>query len=75
MAGVVPRAIGALAHDPAELVVAIGPHIRVDAFEIGEEVARELERAAHGLDVVRRDGAKPHGDLAALIRLQLRDAG
>jgi YfiH family protein len=75
VAGIVPRAIDALAHDPAELIVAIGPHIRVDAFEIGEEVAREMEDAANGRAVVRREGAKPHGDLAALIRFQLRDAG
>ena len=75
VAGIVPRAIEVLAHDPAELVVAIGPHIRVGAFEIGEDVARALEHAANGRTVVQRDGAKPHGDLAALIRLQFRDAG
>jgi YfiH family protein len=75
VAGVVPRAIDALSHDCSELIVAIGPHIRVDAFEIGEDVAREMEEAANGRGVVRRDGAKPHGDLAALIRFQLRDAG
>ena len=75
VAGIVPRTIDGLSHDPAELVVAIGPHIRVDAFEIGEEVAREMEEAANGRAVVRRDGAKPHGDLAALIRFQLREAG
>ncbi|MDH3655812.1 MAG: peptidoglycan editing factor PgeF [Myxococcales bacterium] len=75
VAGVVPRTIDGLSHDPAELIVAIGPHIRVDAFDIGEDVARELEDAANGRAVVRRDGAKPHGDLAALIRFQLRDAG
>jgi len=75
VAGIVSRAIQTLAHDAADLVVAIGPHIRVEAFEIGEEVAREMERAAKGRAVVQRVGAMPHGDLAALIRLQLRDAG
>jgi YfiH family protein len=75
VAGIVSRAIEALSHSPAELVVAIGPHIRVEVFEIGEEVAREMEHAANGRLIVQRDGAKPHGDLAALIRLQLRDAG
>jgi YfiH family protein len=75
VAGIVATTIQALSHDPAELVVAIGPHIRVGAFEIGEEVAREMQRAASGDTVVRRDGAKPHGDLGALIRLQLREAG
>jgi YfiH family protein len=75
VAGIVPRAIHALSHDPAELLVAIGPHIRVDAFEIGEEVAREMEQASGGRAVVQRGGLRPHGDLAALIRLQLRDLG
>jgi hypothetical protein len=75
VAGIVSQAIQTLLHDPTELLIAIGPHIRVEAFEIGEEVAREMEHAANGRAVVRRDGAKPHGDLAALIRLQLRDTG
>ncbi len=75
VAGSVRRAIQALSHDPGELVVAIGPHIRVGAFEIGEEVARDMERAANGRTVVQHDGATPHGDLASLIRLQLRDSG
>lgn len=75
VAGVVPHAIDAISQNPAELIVAIGPHIRVDAFEIGEDVAHEMEETANGRAVVRRDGAKPHGDLVALIRFQLRNAG
>ena len=75
VAGIVSRAIETLSHDPADLVVAIGPHIRVEAFEIGEEVAREMEHAANGAKVVHRGDAKPHGDLAALVRFQLREAG
>lgn len=75
VAGIVRAAIQGLALDPAELVVAIGPHIRVGAFEIGEEVAGEMERAAGGERVIDRTGSKPHGDLAALIRSQLRGGG
>ena len=75
VAGVVPRAIEVLACEPAELVAAIGPHIRIGAFEIGEEVAREMEDAAGGRPVVDRSREKPHGDLAALVKLQLLDAG
>jgi len=75
VAGVVRSAIDALAHDPAELIVAIGPHIRVEAFEIDEDVARQMEEAAEGRAVVRRDASKPHGDLAALIQFQLHDLG
>jgi polyphenol oxidase len=74
-AGIVPRAIESLCHDPAELVVAIGPHIRVEAFEIGEEVAAAMEEASGGRVVIHRSGARPHGSLVALIRLQLRDLG
>ncbi|KPK16533.1 MAG: hypothetical protein AMJ62_04805 [Myxococcales bacterium SG8_38] len=75
VAGVVGRAVMSMEHPPGELVAAIGPHIRVGAFEVGEEVARELERAAGGHPVVEREGAKPHGDLAALVRLQLHHGG
>jgi YfiH family protein len=75
VANVVTQAIRALAHDPAELVVAIGPHIRVGAFEIGEEVARAMERAANGGAAVERRAGRLHGDLSALIRLQLLGCG
>jgi copper oxidase (laccase) domain-containing protein len=69
------RAVTALSDDPSSLVAAIGPHIRVDAFEIGEEVALQMERAAGGRVVVDRSRAKPHGDLSRLLRLQLLDVG
>ncbi|HSN82118.1 MAG TPA: peptidoglycan editing factor PgeF [Polyangiales bacterium] len=75
VAGVVGRAVVAMKQPPAELVAAIGPHIRVGAFEVGEEVARELELASKRRPVVERGADKPHGDLAALIRLQLLDRG
>jgi YfiH family protein len=75
VANVVAQAVRALAHDPGELVAAIGPHIRVGAFEIGEDVARAMERAANGRRVVERNGGSLHGDLAALIRLQLLGSG
>lgn len=75
VAGVVPNALRALGHEPAELVIAIGPHIRVGAFEIGEDVAGEMERVGGKGVVVRREGLKPHGNLAALIRVQLLRVG
>jgi YfiH family protein len=74
-AGIVPNAVRTLADDASVLIAAIGPHIRVGAFEIGEEVAREMERAAGGHQVVDRSYPKPHGDLARLVRFQLLDAG
>lgn len=75
VANVVTRAVEALGRTPAELVVAVGPHIRGDAFEIGEDVATELEAAAPGYDVVDRTRPKPHGLLVELVRYQLRKVG
>lgn len=75
IAGVVVRAVEAMSHAPRELIAAIGPHIRVDAFEIGEEVAVRMESAAPGRLVVDRRSDKPHGDLARLITYQLLAAG
>jgi hypothetical protein len=79
VAGVLLRAIEALellGTRPSELLAAVGPHLSVDAFEIGEEVAVQLEAAAPGQPVVRRlPGQKPHGDLRRLIAWQLAQAG
>jgi YfiH family protein len=75
VAGVVPNALRALGHSPSELLVAIGPHIRVAAFEIGDEVAAELQRVGGESSVQRRQGEKPHGNLSALIHTQLARIG
>lgn len=61
--------------DPGALVAAVGPHIRAAHFEVGDEVALAAEAAAPGAGVVVRGGAKPHVDLAALVRHQLLSAG
>lgn len=59
-----------------DLVAAIGPHISLRAFEVGEEVAQQLAAASPVGDVVSRDyGAKPHVDLRRILRGQLRRAG
>lgn len=69
--GATVAALAADGVDPADLVAAIGPCIEVDAFEVGEEVAREFAPA-----FVRRDlGARPHVDLVAAVRAQLQAAG
>jgi len=90
VAGVLPAALAALLDaagpgaTPAELVVAIGPHIRADAFEVGLEVAAALAEAA-GPDarVVREPvtpetgppPGSPRVDLAAVCGAQLARAG
>lgn len=67
------RALERLAGDAPELVAAIGPHISVDAFEVSEEIAAQLQLASPETDVVRRDrGPRPHVDLRRILRAQLR---
>jgi YfiH family protein len=59
-----------------DLVAAIGPHIEVCCFEVGEDVAAKLAALVPGLDVVdRRRGERPHVDLRAIVRAQLRALG
>jgi YfiH family protein len=60
----------------AGLLAAIGPHLSVDAFEVGEEVAGELAQAAGTDDVVARaSGRKPHVSLLRVVAHQLVAAG
>jgi hypothetical protein len=77
--GVVPATVEhlrALAGRGAEIVAAIGPHISAGAFEVGEDVADELARSSPVAGVVRRGSAeRPHVDLRAIVRAQLRAAG
>ncbi|MCA9606969.1 MAG: peptidoglycan editing factor PgeF [Myxococcales bacterium] len=60
---------------PSALVAAIGPHIRLDAFEVSEEVAERITAVAHGTVVVEARDPRPHVDLAAAVRAQLAHAG
>lgn len=59
-----------------ELLVAVGPHISVEAFEVSPEVAWELQEATPGRNVVRQQpGRRPHCDLRAVAHAQLVDLG
>jgi YfiH family protein len=61
---------------PGALVAAIGPHISVAAFEVGEDVALALARASSAEHPVKREpGQKPRVDLSAIVRAQLLDLG
>lgn len=75
--GVVGNAIEALAPDPTgrgRLVAAIGPHIRAERFEVGQDVAQQIAEASDA-SVVIAGTPRPHVDLARAIRIQLERAG
>lgn len=74
-ARIAEAAIARLGADPGIVLAAIGPHIRLGHFEVGPEVADRLEAVAHGVACADRTGDKPHVDLSAILRAQLRALG
>jgi len=59
-----------------EWVAAIGPHIEVCCFEVGEDVAQQLAACAPERTTVQRSpGRRPHVDLRTIVRAQLVAAG
>ncbi len=77
VAAVVPAALEVLAPDRAtrgRLLAVIGPHIRPDRFEVGQDVAEQIARASDASVVLPRS-PRPHVDLARAIRVQLERAG
>jgi YfiH family protein len=57
---------------PEHLLVAIGPHISHAAFEVGEDVARELRAASDAaFAVTATDGQKAHAALGRILNAQL----
>lgn len=63
-----------------EVRAAIFPHIRACCFEVGEEVAEPLAKCASSFgaplpEAIDRSRAKPHVNLAAILRAQLASAG
>lgn len=79
VARVVEAAIDALEReagtDRADVLAVVGPHIRADAFEVGEDVAARIAGEAHGAAVVRHGHDKPRVDLAAVVVAQLSHLG
>jgi YfiH family protein len=69
------EALRSLVGNRGELLAAIGPHISREAFEVGEDVAGELERASPVEDVVDRSRSRPHVDLRRIVHAKLRSAG
>ncbi|MEZ4287467.1 MAG: peptidoglycan editing factor PgeF [Polyangiales bacterium] len=75
VAGVLPKAVVAMDVPVETLLVAIGPHIRTGAFEIGKDVAERMQSAARNRLVVQTIGASMYGDLAGLLIDQLESLG
>lgn len=80
-AGIVPRAIAALAEagaGPETLVAWWGPAIGPCCYPVGEEVVEAIRSTAAGADEgawVARDAGGPRVDLRAALSLQARAAG
>lgn len=73
--GAAQAAVHALrAHGARDLIAAIGPHISLDAFEVGSDVAAQLLDASPDKGIVQILRDKPHVDLRRMVRAQLREA-
>ncbi|MFA9477729.1 peptidoglycan editing factor PgeF [Phycisphaerales bacterium AB-hyl4] len=79
VAGVVPEAVRTMVEQcnvsAERVIVAIGPHISVDHFEVGPEVAAEFDDVDLGPAVVRDNGHRPHVDMLEAVLLQLDRVG
>ncbi len=78
VAGVVEAGVISLRRgsaSPGSLLAAIGPHISKQAFEVSEDVARELEAASPARGAVDWQGPKPHVDLRLIVTEKLRALG
>lgn len=77
--GVIESAVGALrklVDDAGDLIAAVGPHISLRAFEVGEDVAARLLAVSPVSGVVDRSlGPKPHVDLRRIVRAKLAVQG
>lgn len=67
------RAFGS---QPQDIVAGVGPCIGPDKFEVGEDVAAQIQSVV-SVKVIRSSGhqVKPHVDLWAAAESQLKDAG
>jgi copper oxidase (laccase) domain-containing protein len=59
---------------PGALRAAIGPCIGVCCYEVGDDLAGRFADA-FGVDVVQRQGPRPHLDLRLAVRRTLEQAG
>lgn len=75
---ILERAIATLCSEvgcaPQDVLVYVGPHIRVQDYEVSPELAAQFE-AAFGAGVVRRFAGAPHLDLSFALHQSMRAAG
>jgi len=77
-AGVVPGTVqrmGQLGVSPGSLVAVVGPHIGVDAYEVGAEVVAGIVDSGVPEFVFVQQRDRPHVDLRAAVVHQLRSCG
>lgn len=72
---IVGKTVQALPVPGAQLAVWIGPSIGPCCYEVGADVADQVQAAADASVVHARPNAKPHLDLPAAAELQLRRRG
>jgi YfiH family protein len=79
VAGVVPAALARLqaasGGSPADVLAAVGPCIGPCCFEVGRDVAAQIEGATDAPVIVHARGEKAYVDLRAAVRAQLVRAG
>ncbi len=82
VAGVIAAAVATLEQAAEvrrrDLLVALGPHIRVGAFEVGDDVATRIAAAAPGVqrdEVVQARRPRSHVDLGRVLSAQLSALG
>lgn len=79
VAGVVPAAVAALVEAtgqaPSALAAVIGPHVQLEAYEVGDEVIEGLVGAGVPAQVAGRKLGRWHADLGASVEWQLRQVG
>lgn len=66
------RAFGSRPHD---VIAGVGPCIGPERFEVGDDVATQIQAAVRAPVLFRRSSEKPRADLWAAARSQLLDAG
>jgi len=73
--GAAVEELRALSGEEGRIVAAIGPHISLDAFEVSEDVALQIQSVCHKAVVSRTYGDRPHVDLRVAVRDHLVRAG